>query len=369
VIDPGLASLALAEGSAFAAAHARLLAGYCLDVQPGQQVVVSAGAGAAPLVLALQREILARNAWPVLRVALAGQEESWWSAAGDAHLDGHAPLDLAEAQATDASVRIHSPDNATALADVDPARMARAARARAAVREAAMDRRWCVTLWPVPALAQRAGMSTGAFTGLVERALFLDQPDPVAAWGDLAERQARLIDTLATTEEIRIEAPGTDLTLRVDGRAWTNSDGRRNLPSGEVFTSPLEASAEGVIRFTIPSSPGGVDVAGVELRFEAGVVVDARAERGDAYLQETLATDSGARRLGEIGIGTNPGLDRPTGLILLDEKIGGTVHLALGRSYPETGGVNESAIHWDLICDLRTGGRLLADGRTVVAPR
>jgi aminopeptidase len=137
------------------------------------------------------------------------------------------------------------------------------------------------------------------------------------------------------------------------------------MPSGEVFTGPHEASANGTIRFTVPTTHGGVQVSGVELRFEDGVVVEARAERGDAYLQEALATDPGARRLGELGIGTNTGIDRPSGIILLDEKIGGTVHLALGRSYPETGGTNESAIHWDLICDLRTGGRLSADGEAI----
>jgi aminopeptidase len=333
-------------------AHAELIAGYCLDVQADQQVVVHGGVAAAPLMTALQRAILARGAWPLLRVNL--DEEVF--------LDGFAPLERIEAETTDATVRIIAPTNALALSDADPARLAQAARARAELREAGAHRRWNVTLHPTPALAQQAGMGTSAFARLVERALFLDHDDPVAAWGALHDRQARLIETLSAAEEIRIEAPGTDLTLSVAGRTWQNSDGRRNMPSGEVFTGPHEDSANGTIRFTIPSSPSGVDVAGVELTFADGEVTDARAERGDAYLQETLATDPGARRLGELGVGTNFGLDRPTGLILLDEKIGGTVHLALGRSYPETGGVNQSAVHWDLICDLRGGGRLLADG-------
>ncbi len=203
------------------------------------------------------------------------------------------------------------------------------------------------------------------FAALVERALFLDRDDPVAAWGALRDRQARLIDRLAGASELRIEAEGTDLRLGVAGRTWVNSDGKRNMPSGEVFTGPLEDSAEGRIRFTIPSSPRGVEVAGIELELRAGVVVDARAERGHEYLLATLDTDPGARRLGEIGIGTNTGIDRPIGAILFDEKIGGTVHLAVGRSYPETGGVNESAVHWDMICDLRGGGTLSADGEVI----
>ncbi len=150
------------------------------------------------------------------------------------------------------------------------------------------------------------------------------------------------------------------------GRTWINSDGRRNMPSGEVFTGPHEDSANGTIRFTVPTSPRGVEVSGVQLSFRDGKVVAAAADRGDEYLQAALDTDPGARLLGELGIGSNTGIDRPTGHILFDEKMAGTIHLALGRSYPETGGTNASALHWDLICDLRQGGRLSADGETIV---
>jgi aminopeptidase len=348
------------------AALARLLAGYCLDVRAGQQVVVASTALAAPLLLALQRELLAREAWPLLRVELPGEAEAFWEAARDVHLDGFAPAALAEAEGTDASLRIQAPDNTRALAEVDPAATARAARARAPLREAALARRWCVTLWPTPALAQEAGMGSGAFAALLERALFLDRADPAAAWRELHDRQERLVERLAGASELRVEAAGTDLTLSVAGRTWVNSDGRRNMPSGEVFTGPHEDSAEGRIRYTIPSSPRGTLVSGIELEFRGGEVTGARAERGDDVLQAALETDPGARRLGEIGIGTNFGLDRPVGNILLDEKLGGTVHLALGRSYPETGGANESALHWDMICDLRHGGRLTADGEVVM---
>ena len=208
-------------------------------------------------------------------------------------------------------------------------------------------------------------MNLTEFEAFVERALFLDQPDPVRSWSELRTFQAGLIERLRATAELQIEAPGTALTLSVKGRTWVNSDGKRNMPSGEVFTGPHETSATGVVYFDVPSSPAGVEVAGVTLRFEEGIVVEAHAERGDEYLQETLETDEGARRLGEVGIGTNFGIDRPSGTILLDEKIGGTVHLALGRSYPETGGKNRSALHWDLICDLRNGGQITADGEVI----
>jgi aminopeptidase len=226
--------------------------------------------------------------------------------------------------------------------------------------------RWAVTHWPTPASAQQAGMATADFAAFVERALFLDRPDAPAAWGELSAFQAELIERLSQARTLRIEADGTDLSLSVAGRTWINSDGRRNMPSGEVFTGPVEDSADGRVRFTLLSQYRGVAVEGVELELRAGRVVSARAERGDAHLQATLATDEGARALGEIGIGTNFGIDRPVGATLFDEKIGGTIHLALGRSYPETGGVNRSAVHWDLICDLRDGGRLSADGDTIL---
>src|SRR5215204_7417689 len=337
---------------------AALLCDYCLEVQPGQQVVVRSSTLAAPLLLALQEELL-------VRAEIPGADEGFWQHARDAHLDGFPAAELAEAEATDASLGIQAPVNTRSLAHVDAGRMARAARARAPVREAALARRWCLTLWPTAAGAQQAGMGTTEFAAFVRRALFLDRGEATAAWSELRHFQARLIDRLEDARELRIEAEGTDLTLSVAGRTWVNSDGKRNMPSGEVFTGPVEDSAEGRIRFGISSSPRGVEVAGIELEFREGRVVDARAERGEAYLKETLATDDGASRLGELGIGTNEGIDRPVGAILFDEKIGGTVHLAVGRSYPETGGTNQSAVHWDMICDLRRGGTLSADGEPI----
>jgi len=350
------------------ARYARLLCDWCLRPEPGDQVVVAATTLAADAVLALQRELLEREAWPVPRIRLPGEAEVFFRHARDRHLDTHAPLELLETEATQASVRIEAPANVTELAAIDPSLIARHARARRPVREAAMRRRWCVSLWPTPALAQQARMSTGEYAGFVHRALLLDRDDPVAAWQELSERQAALVERLARAREIRIEADGTDLRVDVSGRTWINSDGRRNMPSGEVFTGPVETSAEGRVRFTVPTAPSGVDVAGVELEFREGRVVSARAERGEDYLEAMLATDDGASRLGELGIGTNRGIDRPTGEILLDEKIGGTVHLALGAGYPETGSGNRSAVHWDLICDLREGGRLTADGELVEIP-
>jgi len=346
-------------------AFADLLTGYCLDVGAGQHVLVRSTSLAAPLLLEVQRAILQRDAWPLLRAEVPGQTRSFYQHAQDRHLDLVDDLALPEARRADALLGIQAPADTRELVGIDPELITRVARARRAVREQTMRKRWCSTLWPTPALAAQAGMSEPDFAAFVERALFLDRPDPVLAWRQLAAFQDRLIERLARAREIRVQADGTDVRFRVTRRTWVNSDGKRNMPSGEVFTGPHEDGVDGRIRFTVRSAPAGIDVEGVELELRSGEVVAARARRGQDYLDRALATDDGARRVGELGIGTNYGIDRAIGTILFDEKLGGTVHMALGRSYPETGGRNRSALHWDLICDLRAGGRILADDEVV----
>jgi aminopeptidase len=348
-----------------ARAFADLLVGYCLEVSARQQVLVTTTALATPLALEVQRAVLEREAWPLMRVELPGEARAFYAHARDAQLDELPQTAYDEARRISARLRIDAPAEDDELRDVDPTRIARYARARRDVRETILKKRWCSTLWPTPTSARRAGMDLDALEAFVARALFLDRPDPLAAWAGLSAFQAELIDRLRRARRIRIEAEGTDLTLDVGRRTWINSDGRRNMPSGEVFTGPVEDSANGRIRFDVPTGPPGVEVRDVVLELREGEVVSATAAVGQAHLDGALATDDGARRLGELGIGTNYGIDRAIGAILFDEKIGGTVHLALGRSYPETGGRNRSAVHWDLICDLRHGGRLTADGAVV----
>ena len=347
-------------------AHAALLRDWCLRVQEREQVLIAMPLLALPLVRAFHRALLEQGAWPLVRLAPSELAADFFRFARDFQLDSFAPLDLTEAQMADCVLGIDAPANTRSLAGIEPSLITRATRASLPVREARLGRRWCRTIWPTSALAQQAGMGDEEYATFVAGALLVDRADPIAAWRELSERQERLVERLSTAHEIHIETEGTDLRLRVEGRTWINSDGRRNMPSGEVFTGPLEDSANGTIKFGIPSSPRGVDVTDVQLTFRDGGVVAGSAARGDSYLQEVLATDPRARFLGELGIGTNAGIDRPTGSILLDEKMAGTVHLALGRSYPETGGRNSSALHWDLICDLRDGGRLTADGEAIV---
>jgi aminopeptidase len=236
---------------------------------------------------------------------------------------------------------------------------------RAMERSAKGDYRWALTLFPTNAYASEARMSLADYEAFYYGACLADRDDPVKAWKKASEETERLKDWIEGRKEVHVSGPGTDLKLGIEGRTFIAADGRHNMPDGEFFTGPVEDSAEGEITFHLPATYAGREVAGVRFKFEGGKVTDATAERGEEFLIEMLDTDEGARRLGELGIGTNYGITEGTGEILLDEKIGGTVHLAVGRSYPETGGVNESAIHWDMICDLRQGGKIEVDGETL----
>lgn len=343
--------------------YADLLLDYCCEVAPGDVVSLNVETPALDLARALFRGTLQRDARPLLRLAHPEALQDLVECAGEGFLASEPELELDEVRRTDAWIRVAAPSNRRALQDADPATLGRIEARMAPVTEARVDgTRWVGTLFPTDAGAQDAGMSLDAFERFVFGAMHLDEDDPTAAWRALGRRHDQLIARLRDADEIRIRAEGTDLRLRTGGRTWVNSDGRHNMPSGEVFTGPIEDSAEGTVRFDVPSFLQGRRVEGVSLRFEAGEVVEAHAEQGDDLLQERLARDPGARRLGELGIGTNDRIDRATGSTLFDEKIGGTVHLALGRSYASTGGVNRSSIHWDLIRDLRHGGEILLDG-------
>ncbi len=343
---------------------AELLADYCLEAGEGEVVLVEAETPALPLLPHLKRALLARGAYPLLRLAYPGEMRDFLRFAGR-WLEEVPAAEQALYERTDKFLRILSAENPLEAASLDPDLSLRYGRAWRPLTELRLKKRWALTLYPTVGYAVGAGMGTEAFRAYLEGALFLDQEDPVGAWRALARFQEGLIQRLSQGKELRILAPGTDLRLSVAGRRWINSDGRRNMPSGEVFTGPLEESAEGEVRFNLPAFVGGRRVEGVYLRFQGGEVVEAGAEVGEGYLLSALATDAGARRLGEVGLGTNFRLTRPTGLILLDEKMGGTVHLALGRSYPETGGKNESALHWDLVLSLEEGA-LLLDGEALV---
>jgi aminopeptidase len=342
---------------------AELLVGYCTEVKPGDKVLINLDVAASELARALVRQVLKADGEPHLRLEYEGYQQDILELASERYMAAEPALELAEMAQIDAFIRVRAPQNTRALQHGDKSRLARLAKKMSPVQRIRVDEtRWVGSLYPTAALAQEAEMSLDAFETFVFEAMFLHCDDPVAEWRKLHDFQAELIARLSEARELRIVAEGTDLTLNVAGRTWINSDGHRNMPSGEVFTGPHEASANGTIYFDIPSSVGGSLVSGITLTFCDGQVISASAEVGDDLLQAQLALDEGARYLGELGIGTNFHIQRPIKQILFDEKIGGTVHLALGQAYKETGGTNQSALHWDMICDLRQGGAIYLDG-------
>lgn len=348
--------------------YAELLVGYCTEVQPGQQVMLAVDTAALPLARALYREVLTAGGEPHLRLSYPEQTSDYLELVSDGVIDSPATFQLSEMQVMDAYIRVSATENSRFLTGADGAQLTRIERRMHGVQRERIDNtRWVGTLYPTAASAQEAGMSTEAFERFVFAAMFLYDEDPAERWRELGRQQQRWVDRLERADTIHITGPDTDLKLRVAGRTWANSDGKRNMPSGEVFTGPIEDSAEGVIRFRVPSFVRGGLVEDVTLRFDRGRVVEARAARGQEILDAMLAADRGARYLGEIGIGTNPHITVPTMKTLFDEKILGTVHLALGSSYPATGGTNDSSIHWDLICDLREAGEVSLDGEAFLA--
>jgi aminopeptidase len=350
---------------------AKILVGYSTEVKEGEIVSIDGESAAAPLLLAVYEEVLKAGANPIMNVALDGQAAAYYRHASDAQLDWISPVSEWALEKADVRIAVGASANTRELSEVPPERQSRRQSATGELLNRALERaakgefRWVYTLFPTNAYAAEAEMSLVDYEDFYYAACLADDGDPLTAWQRASAETKRLAEWIEGHEEVRVTAPGTDIKLGIAGRTFVPSEGRHNMPDGEFFTGPIEDSVQGEVSFHLPASVGGREVAGVRLRFEAGKVVDASAERGEEFLIQLLDTDAGARRLGELGIGTNYAIDRGTREVLLDEKLGGTVHMAVGKSYPETGGVNESAVHTDLVCDLRQGGKLEVDGEVM----
>jgi aminopeptidase len=347
---------------------ARILVEHSARVKQGDVCTIEGSSAAEPLLQAVYEEVLKAGGNPIVQMALDGQQSAFFKHATDEQLEWVSPTSEWVVENADVRIAVMATQNTRALSQVAPERQTKVQAARQHLMKKMMERsaageyRWALTLFPTNAYAAEAGMSLEDYEDFYYGACLATEDDPIAAWARQSEETVRLKDWIEGRSEVHIVGEGTDLTLGIEGRKFIAADGRHNMPDGEFFTGPVEDSAEGEIAFHLPATYAGREVAGVRFRFSGGKVVDASAEKGEEFLIQMLDTDEGARRLGELGIGTNYGITDGTGEILLDEKIGGTVHLAVGRSYPETGGVNESAIHWDMICDLRRGGRIEVDG-------
>ena len=342
---------------------AKVLVRYSIYAQKGETIGVEGPDTTAPLMAAVYEELLRAGAFPVIRMSPVGLTEIFMKNGQDIHFDRLPAFEMAYARAVNGTIRVMGSNNTRALSGTDPTRMARFAKARKPVRKILLAKKWSLTLFPTEAYAQDAEMSLREFEDFVYRANLLHLEDPVAAWQAEEVKQKKLISKLRNADEVRIVGPGTDLKMSVKGRTFIPSVATHNVPSGEIFTGPVESSAEGTIRYDFPVCEGGREIDGIRLVFKKGLVVEATAEKNQDYLRKMLDMDPGAKRLGELGIGTNYDIQRFIKNILFDEKIGGTIHLALGESYAETGGKNKSALHWDMIKDLRQDGALYVDGK------
>jgi aminopeptidase len=345
---------------------ARVLVDYSVEAGEGEQVLISGGAAAEPLIKEVYARILDVGAIPIPHIVLPGMQELFFEHAREVHYEKTPPAIRSLYESADTVISILAPHNTRALAGVDPRKQQALGKRDKALQDMILGKdRWALTLFPTQALAQESEMGLEEYEEFVFEAMALGEDDPIGFWRGRAEEQGRLIEHLESAREVRIVGTETDLTLSIEGRRFMNGDGKHNMPCGEVFTGPVEDSANGRIYFGVPVAVAGREVSGVRLRFEGGRVVEASAEKGEEYLISMLDADAGARYLGELGIGTNYSIPRATKNILFDEKLGGTVHLAVGRSYEKTGGKNDSSVHWDLICDLREGGELYADGELI----
>ena len=342
---------------------ARVILSHSLKLKSGESLIIEGETGAMPLIEEIYRLALAGGAHPYVRILVPELTKNFYLLGTNEQLQYVHELEWVYRTKFDARCRILGENNTRLLTRVDPARQKLATLARKElITEALKNERWNVAIFPTNAYAQDAEMGVDDLADLIFAACFCDNGDAIARLHKFNEWQSQLCNRLQQSNQVRIVAKDTDLTMMTTGRKYSVEDAAVNLPSGEIYTGPVENSVNGEIRFTYPVIFNGREISNIWLRFRDGEVVDYQAGKNKQALAEMLSMDPGAKRLGELGIGTNPHITQFCGNLLLDEKISGTIHLALGRSYPETLGCNQSLIHIDMVCELRNGGEVYLDG-------
>lgn len=347
---------------------ANLLINYSLELKEGEYVQLAGSTISEPLLKELYREAIKVGANPEVVVRVEGLQEILFKEGNDDQLEFVSPVTNTMIEKYDAQIGLMGGVNTKGMSNIDPKRMSKRLRAmkdlikKRKEREAKGEFRWCGTQFPTHSSAQQGNMSLEEYEDFVFNAGHIDKDDPIAEWKRISEEQQRVVDYLDTKKELHIISKDTDLKMKIEGRKWVNCDGKVNFPDGEVFTGPVEDSVEGHIRFSYPGIYMGKEIEDIRLEFKEGKVIKATAEKGEELLLALLETDEGAKRLGEIAIGTNYGITKFTKNMLFDEKIGGTIHAALGTSIPQSKGENQSSIHWDMLCDMTNGGKIYADG-------
>jgi aminopeptidase len=354
---------------------ARILVNYSTKVKTGDHVAIFSQPAAIPLVREVYREVLRAGGFPYYllgglksRVELEALAYTLFTEGNEAQIQHVNRMEKMVREEFEVMISLYSQVNTRSLSNVDPGQQRLRLRAYSDLtqtyleRSAAGEFRWVLSMFPTEAYAQDAEMSLAEFEAYVYSTTYADTPNPIERWQEIHDEQQLLVDWLKGKKQVEVKGPEVDLTLSIEGRKFINSDGTHNMPSGEIFTGPVENSVNGWVRFSYPAVLRGREVEGVELHFEEGKVVKASATKNEAFLLEMLDADEGSRYLGEFAIGTNRRINRFIKNILFDEKIGGTIHLAVGAGYPETGSKNKSALHWDMICEMRDGGQIFVDG-------
>lgn len=351
---------------------AQVIINYSLAVKPGERVLLRGMSPLAePLVAALYQEALKAGGEAFTYIHMSNEHALAMEATDDLELLAKPnPMLQMMYETANAIVRVEAEENLKALSDYPAEKQAARRAAAYAPIAIQMQRegkdpvfRRTTTQFPTQAYAQQSGMSLLQYQNFVFNACKVHLDDPVAAWRKVGESQAKLVSYLDGKKNVHVRGKNIDLHLSIEGRKFKSAEGRENFPDGEIFTGPVETSVNGWVQFTYPAFYGGNEVVGAKLVFKDGLVTEATAEKNEKFLNSVLDTDEGSRRLGEFAIGSNTDIQRFTGSILFDEKIGGTVHMAVGQGYQETGSVNNSHVHWDMICDMRDGGEILVDGQ------
>ncbi len=347
---------------------AKLLVNYSTQVKPGDWVGILGDVTVLPALREIYAEVLQAGGNPTVILSDDAMNREFLRNASDDQINWLDPTQTHYYEQGDVYIRIGGGANTRALSSIPGKRVQQMVAARSSWLRTRLDRaaqgsfRWVGAWYPCDSSAQEASLSVEEYADFVYGATFCDREDPAAAWRELGAMQQGKVDYLKGKSQVVLKGPNIDLSLSIAGRDFINCSGDRNMPDGEIFTGPVEESVNGWVRYSYPSIVGGRAVSGIELRFEAGKVVEAHAKENDDLLQAQLNTDAGARYLGEFAIGTNFGINKFTSNILFDEKIGGTIHMAVGMGYPETGSKNRSAVHWDMICDMRTDSTIEVDG-------
>ncbi len=352
---------------------AKVLVEHSARVVPGDRILLEGTTAAEPLLRELYIQILEKGGHPHLMMALPGmmpfsQDELFLTYAKDTHLDFVPTFYKLAYDQFEGRIRVHSATNTRGTTNIDPEKLQRRSKAISSITEAQFRRgaegsfKWVTTLFPTEAYAQDANMSLKEYEDFVFGAVHTNEDNPIAFWKSVEGKQQSAVDFMKGKSQVILRGPNVDLTLSVKGRTFMNSFGTYNMPDGEIYTGPVEDSVNGWVKFTYPANYGGTSVENAELTFSNGRVTTAKADKNQDFLLKTLDSDAGSRHLGEFAIGTNFDIQQFTGNILFDEKIGGSFHMALGAGYPETGSKNKSAIHWDMICDMRKDAEILVDG-------